>query len=102
MEVPKDSELEDFERWDVASLKTFLAKRGVSQKGKKKELVALAYSCNVMNKPSMILTVETYSRLSGITRIYYIFQVALQFQIHLKFIMAGLVKKWMECDCGHQ
>ena len=51
MEVPKDSELEDFERWDVPSLKTFLAKRGVSRKGKKKELVALAYSCNIMNKP---------------------------------------------------
>ena len=50
MEVPADSTIEDFERWDVPHLKTYLAKRGISQNGKKAELVALAYSCHVMNK----------------------------------------------------
>ena len=57
MEVPEDSTIEDFERFDVVHLKDYLAKRGVSQKGKKAELVALAYSCNVMNRP----LVDTYT-----------------------------------------
>ena len=50
MEAPADSTIDDFERWDVPHLKNYLAKRGISQKGKKAELVALAYSCHVMNK----------------------------------------------------
>ena len=50
MEVPADSTIDDFERWDVPHLKNYLAKRGISQKGKKAELVALAYSCHVMKK----------------------------------------------------
>lgn len=50
MEVPADSTIEDFERWDVVHLKDYLAKRGISRKGNKAELVALAYSCHVMNK----------------------------------------------------
>lgn len=50
MDVPADSTIEDFERWDVTHLKDYLAKRGISRKGNKAELVALAYSCHVMNK----------------------------------------------------
>ena len=50
MEAAADSTIDDFERWDVPHLKNYLAKCGISQKGKKAELVALAYSCHVMNK----------------------------------------------------
>lgn len=51
MDLSADSRLEDFERWDTPHLKDYLAKRGISQTGKKAELVALAYSCHQMNKP---------------------------------------------------
>ena len=51
MEPPSDSTLADFERWDVPHLKDYLSKRGVSRKGNKAELAALAYSSHVMKKP---------------------------------------------------
>lgn len=57
MEPFADSTIEDFERWDVPHLKDYLAKHGISQKGKKAELAALAYSCHVMNKS----VTETYA-----------------------------------------
>ena len=57
MDPSADSTIEDFERWDILHLKDYLAKRGISKKGKKAELVALAYSCHQMNKP----VTETYT-----------------------------------------
>ena len=51
MEPPSDSSLADFEQWNVAHLKDYLAKCGLSRKGNKAELAALAYSCHVMKKP---------------------------------------------------
>ena len=52
MDPPVGSTLEDFERYDVASLKDYLARHGISQKDNKAELAALAYACHVMNKPT--------------------------------------------------
>lgn len=57
MDAQADSTIDDFQRWDVPHLRSYLAKRGISQKGKKSELVALAYSCHVMKKP----VTETYT-----------------------------------------
>ena len=51
MDPTEDYSLEDFQKWHVAHLKEYLAKRGLSKNGKKSELAALAYSCHVMNKP---------------------------------------------------
>ena len=51
MEAEADSHMDDFARWDIPHLRDYLAKRGVTQKGNKDELVALAYSCNIMNRP---------------------------------------------------
>ena len=51
MEPPSDSTLADFERWDVPHLKNFLARHGVSRKGNKAELAALAYYSHIMKKP---------------------------------------------------
>ena len=51
MELPSDSSLCDFERWNVTHLKDYLAKRGLSRTGNKAELAALAYACHVMKKP---------------------------------------------------
>ena len=51
MDVPGTAEIDDFERWNVHSLKDYLARHGISQTGKKSELVALAFSCKYMNKP---------------------------------------------------
>ena len=56
MEAEADSHMDDFARWDIPHLRDYLAKRGVTQKGNKDELVALAYSCNIMNRP----LVDTY------------------------------------------
>ncbi len=50
MEPDKEYSLEDFLRWDLHNLKSFLAKRGLSKSGTKSELAALAYSCFVMKK----------------------------------------------------
>ena len=51
MDLPENAEIEDFERWTVSSLKDYLARHGISCTAKKSELVALAYSCNVMKRP---------------------------------------------------
>ena len=45
MDVSGNDELEDFDRWNVCSLKDYLARHGISHVAKKSELVALAYSC---------------------------------------------------------
>ena len=58
MDVPGTAEIDDFERWNVHSLKDYLAKHGISQTGKKSELVALAFACEYMNKPES----DTYTR----------------------------------------
>ena len=58
MDVSGNDELEDFDRWNVRSLKDYLARHGISHVAKKSELVALAYSCKHMNKPEM----DTYTR----------------------------------------
>ena len=57
MEPEGEISIDDFERWDVPHLKNYLAKRGISRKGKKTELVALAYACCVMKKP----VINTYT-----------------------------------------
>ena len=51
MDVPRTAEINDFERWNVNSLKDYLARHGISRTGKKSELVALAFACKYMNKP---------------------------------------------------
>ena len=58
MEPPEDSTLEDFQRWSLPHLKDYLAKCGISRKGKKAELAALAYSCHVMKTE----TTDTHSQ----------------------------------------
>ena len=61
MDLSTDSTIEDFERLDIPHLKDYLRKHGISQTGKKAELVALAYSCHQMNKPvteSLIPNIE--------------------------------------------
>ena len=52
MEPKEDSTHKDFQRWQVSHLKDYLAKRGLSRRGKKSELAALAYSCHIMKKPT--------------------------------------------------
>ena len=58
MDVPGTAEIDDFERWNVQSLKDYLARHGISRTGKKSELVVWGFSCKYMNKPES----DTYTR----------------------------------------
>ena len=42
MDVPENADIDFFERWNVTSLKDYLARHGISRTGKKRELAALA------------------------------------------------------------
>ena len=86
MEVPEDSRLEDFERFNVAHLKDYLAKRGVSQKGNKRELAALAYYSHVMKKP----LVDTYT--SDIQQAFNDYEAILTLPIGIKILDPFKVK----------
>jgi len=55
----KDTDIEDFERWRVDTLKDFCRKRGYNVTGKcKKELVSLAYVLTLQNAPLLLSKTE--------------------------------------------
>ena len=51
MNTSSPTSLQDFMSWHAHYLKDYLHQRGITPRGNKSELAALAYSCHVMNKP---------------------------------------------------